>query len=418
MADFMSQSPASQPISASHGQQAIDRDSHPFPTREELIERARDLAPTLRERAGVAAKLRRMPQETMDDFHRLGFFKVVQPKRYGGYEMDPSIIFDLQLELGRGCASSAWVYGVLNVHTWQLALFAPEAQDEVWKDAPTTLISSSYMPVAKTEWVDGGVKLSGRWSFSSGCDYAEWAFLGGFVPTEEGKAPDMRTFLVPRSDYDIIDNWHTSGLRGSGSKDVVVENVFVPDHRMHKFLDGFQQDSPGNEVNRSPVYRYPFGQIHVRSVSTPAVGAAFGALDAYLDYMKSKVSQATGGKAKDSFTNSVTASDASALLDREVLVLRRNFQEMFSYLEKGEKIPIERRVRFRNDSARAVDAATQVVEKLFLTCGARAVLEDHPLNRHFQDIHAIRLHHANGPDGPAANFGGVLFGAKNTDFFI
>ncbi|MDH3817576.1 MAG: acyl-CoA dehydrogenase family protein [Myxococcales bacterium] len=414
----MSQSPASQPISASHGQQAIDRDSHPFPTREELIERARDLAPTLRERAGVAAKLRRMPQETMDDFHRLGFFKVVQPKRYGGYEMDPSIIFDLQLELGRGCASSAWVYGVLNVHTWQLALFAPEAQDEVWKDAPTTLISSSYMPVAKTEWVDGGVKLSGRWSFSSGCDYAEWAFLGGFVPTEEGKAPDMRTFLVPRSDYDIIDNWHTSGLRGSGSKDVVVENVFVPDHRMHKFLDGFQQDSPGNEVNRSPVYRYPFGQIHVRSVSTPAVGAAFGALDAYLDYMKSKVSQATGGKAKDSFTNSVTASDASALLDREVLVLRRNFQEMFSYLEKGEKIPIERRVRFRNDSARAVDAATQVVEKLFLTCGARAVLEDHPLNRHFQDIHAIRLHHANGPDGPAANFGGVLFGAKNTDFFI
>lgn len=418
MADFMSQSPASQPIPASHGQQAIDRDSHPFPTREELIERARDLAPTLRERAGVAAKLRRMPQETMDDFHRLGFFKVVQPKRYGGYEMDPSIIFDLQLELGRGCASSAWVYGVLNVHTWQLALFAPEAQDEVWKQAPATLISSSYMPVAKTEWVDGGVKLSGRWSFSSGCDYAEWAFLGGFVPTEEGKAPDMRTFLVPRCDYEIIDNWHTSGLRGSGSKDVVVEDVFVPEHRMHKFSDGFRQDNPGNEVNSSPVYRYPFGQIHVRSVSTPAVGAAFGALDAYVDYMKSKVSQATGGKARDSFTNSVTASDASSSLDREVLVLRRNFQEMFSYLEKGEKIPVERRVRFRNDSARAVDAATQVVEKLFLTCGARAAFEDHPLNRHFQDVHAIRLHHANGPDGPAANFGGVLFGAKNTDFFI
>ena len=414
----MSQSTASQPIPASHGQQAIDRDYPPFPTREELIQRARDLAPTLRERAGVAAKLRRMPQETMDDFHRLGFFKVVQPKRYGGYEMDPSIIFDLQLELGRGCASSAWVYGVLNVHTWQLALFAPEAQDEVWKDAPTTLISSSYMPVAQTEWVDGGVKLSGRWSFSSGCDYAEWAFLGGFVPAEEGKAPDMRTFLVPRCDYEIIDNWHTSGLRGSGSKDVVVEDVFVPEHRMHKFSDGFRQDNPGNEVNSSPVYRYPFGQIHVRSVSTPAVGAAFGALDAYVDYMKSKVSQATGGKAKDSFTNSVTASDASALLDREVLVLRRNFQEMFSYLEKGEKIPLERRVRFRNDSARAVDAATQVVEKLFLTCGARAAFEDHPLNRHFQDVHAIRLHHANGTEGPAANFGGVLFGAKNTDFFI
>ncbi|MEM7135106.1 MAG: acyl-CoA dehydrogenase family protein [Myxococcota bacterium] len=389
-----------------------------IPTRDELIRRARALAPTLQERAKETASLRRMPQATMDDLHRLGFFKVVQPKRYGGYEMDPSVIFDLQLELGRGCASSAWVYGVLNVHTWQLALFDRKAQDEVWADDPTTLISSSYMPVAKTEWVDGGVKLSGRWSFSSGCDFADWAFLGGFVPTEEGKPPDMRTFLVPRSDYEIVDNWHTSGLRGSGSKDVVVDGVFVPDHRMHKFSDGYRQKSPGNEVNPSPVYRYPFGQIHVRSVSTPAVGAAFGALDAYVDYMRGKVSQATGGKAKDSLTNSVAASDAAALLDREVLVLRRNFTEMFEHLERGEKIPVERRVRFRNDSARAVDTATQIVEKLFLTCGARAAFEDHPLNRHFQDVHAIRLHHANGPDGPAANFGGVLFGAKSTDFFI
>jgi len=414
----MTQSSATHPIPVPSDGLAVEGDPKSAPSRDDLIGRARNLVPKLRERSKEAAQLRCMPEETMNDFHRLGFFKVVQPKRYGGYEMDPSIIFDLQLELARGCASSAWVYGVLNVHTWQLALFAPEAQDEVWKDDPKTLISSSYMPVAKTEWVDGGVKLSGRWSFSSGCDYAEWAFLGGFVPTEEGKPPDMRTFLVPRSDYQIIDNWFTSGLRGSGSKDVLVEDVFVPDHRMHKFSDGFRQKNPGNEVNTSPVYRYPFGQIHVRSVSTPAVGAAFGALDAYVEYMKGKVSQATGGKAKDSFTNSVTASDAAALLDREVLVLRRNFQEMFEHLEKGEKIPLERRVRFRNDSARAVDTATQVVEKLFLTCGARAAFEDHPLNRHFQDIHTIRLHHANGPDGPAANFGGVLFGAKNTDFFI
>ncbi len=414
----MTQTPASQSARAFDGEPEMDGDFDPAPTRDQLIERARELAPILRERAPVAAELRKLPQETIDDFHRLGFFKVVQPKRYGGYEMDPSIIFDLQLELGRGCASSAWVYGVLNVHTWQLALFAPEAQDEVWKVDPTTLISSSYMPVGKAEWVDGGVKLSGRWSFSSGCDFAKWAFLGGFVPTEEGKPPDMRTFLVPRSDYEIIDNWYTSGLRGSGSKDVVVDGAFVPDHRMHKFSDGFRQDSPGNAINPSPVFRYPFGQIHVRSVSTPAVGAALGALDAYVDYMKSKVSQATGGKAKDSFTNTVIAAESAAVLDREILVLRRNFEEMFTYLERGEKIPVERRVRFRSDSARAVNAATEVVENLFTACGARAAFEDHPVNRHFQDIHAIRLHHANGPDTPAANFGGVLFGAKNTDFFI
>jgi 3-hydroxy-9,10-secoandrosta-1,3,5(10)-triene-9,17-dione monooxygenase len=396
----------------------MDGDPTAIPTREELVQRARDLAPRLLERAKKAGELRRVPDETIEDFHRLGFFKVVQPKRYGGYEMNPSIIFDLQLELGRGCASSSWVYGVLSVHTWQLALFAPEAQDEVWKDDPTTLISSSYMPVAKTEWADGGIKLSGRWSFSSGCDACEWVFLGGFAPKEEGQPPDMRTFLVPRSDYEIIDNWFVSGLKGSGSKDVVVDGAFVPDHRMHKFIDGFKQRSPGNEINPSPVYRYPFGQIHVRSVSTPALGAALGALDAYVEFMKAKVSQATGGKASDSATNSTVAADATALLDREVITLRRNFDEMFGYLERGEKIPLDRRVQFRNDSARAVRVSTEVVEELFVTCGARAAFEDHPINRHFQDIHTIRLHHANGPDAPAANFGSVLFGKPSTDFFI
>ena len=396
----------------------MDGDQSPMPTREELIQRARDLAPPLRDRAQDTAALRRILDETIEDFHRLGFFKAVQPKRYGGYEIDPSVIFDIQLELGRGCASSAWVYGVISVHSWQLALFDPKAQDEVLSDDPKTLISSSYMPVAKTEWVDGGIKLSGRWSFSSGCDNCDWVFLGGFVPTEEGKPPDMRTFLVPRSDYEIIDNWFVSRLRGSGSKDIVVDGAFVPDHRMHKFSDGFRQENPGNEINPSPVYRYPFGQIHVRSVSTPAVGAAFGALDAYVEFMKTKVSQATGGKAKDSFRNSLVAAEATAALDREVLTLRRNFEEMFGYLEKGEKIPLERRVHFRNDSARAVRVATEVVEQLFIACGARAAFEDHPINRHFQDIHTIRLHHANSPDGPSANMGGVLFGGKNTDFFI
>ena len=134
--------------------------------------------------------------------------------------------------------------------------------------------------------------------------------------------------------------------------------------------------------------------------------------------MKTKVSQATGGKAKESPANAKIGADAAASLDRELLVLRRNFEEMSSYLERGEKIPLERRVRFRNDSAAAVDTATRTVQALFTACGARAAFEDHPVNRHFQDVHAIRLHHANSPDGPATNFGTVLFGGKNADFFI
>ena len=388
------------------------------PTPQDLIDRARELAPTLRERAETAGELRRIPDETIADFHRLGFFKAVQPKRYGGYEMNPKILYQLQIELGKGCASSSWVFGVLSVHTWQLALFPKEAQDEVWGEDPTTLISSSYMPVGKSTWLDdGSATLDGHWSFSSGCDHAEWIFLGGFVPSE-GDRPDMRTFLVPRSDYEIVDNWHVSGLKASGSKDIIVKEAVVPPHRLHKFSDGFRSQSPGNEVNPSAVYRYPFGQIHVRSVSTPALGAALGALESFTEYMKTKVSQATGGKAAQNTHNAMAAAEAAAVIDREILTLERNFDEMIELLEKGEEIPVPRRARFRNDSARAVSAATEVVDALFTACGGRVLFKGNDINRHWQDVHAIRAHHANGPEKPASNFGGLQFGHRNTDFFI
>ncbi len=387
-------------------------------TAEELIERAKKLAPVLLERAEKAEELRRIPDETINDLHEAGLFKAVQPKAYGGYELNPSIIFDLQIELGKGCTSTAWVFGVLSVHTWQLALFPKEAQDEVWAKNPRALISSSYMPVGKSEWKGDGVTLNGHWSFSSGCDVCEWIFLGGFVPSAEGAPPDMRTFLLPRADYGIIDNWYVSGLKATGSKDVKVNGAFVPAHRMHKFADGFKQDSPGNKINTSPVYRYPFGQIHVRSVSTPSLGAALGALEAYTTWTKNRVSQATGGKVADDFSSNVVCAAAAAKIDREIITLRRNFAEMFALIEAGQPIPLERRVRFRYDSAMAVSTAVEVVDGLFTVCGGRALFKGNSINRAVQDVHAIRAHHANGPDKPALNFGAVQLGKKNTDFFI
>ncbi|MBC7171831.1 MAG: hypothetical protein H5U40_05370 [Polyangiaceae bacterium] len=228
----------------------------------------------------------------------------------------------------------------------------------------------------------------------------------------------MRTFLLPRADYEILDNWFVSGLKASGSKDVTVNAAFVPEHRMHKFADGYRQQSPGNEIHTSPVYRYPFGQIHVRSVSTPALGAALGALEDYNEYMRTKVSQATGGKAMDSFVNNFAAAEAAALLDREILTLRRNFTEMFASIEKGEPIPMPRRVQFRYDSARAVSTAVEVVDQLFTNGGGRVLFDGNSINRHFQDVHAIRQHHANGLEKPGENFGAVQFGKKTTDFFI
>jgi len=198
----------------------------------------------------------------------------------------------------------------------------------------------------------------------------------------------------------------------------VVEKAFVPDYRMHRFADGFRGQSPGNEVNPEPGYRLPFGQVHVRSVSTPALGAARGALEQYADAMKSKVSQATGARASLNPHNARFAAEAAAVLEREELVLRGSFAEMLSCVERGELIPLARRVAFRHDSARAARVATEVVDQLFRSFGARALFGDHPINRHFQDCHAILNHHANDTARPAENYGGMLFGHDNGDDFV
>lgn len=397
----------------------MDGDAGKAPvTAEVLVARAKKLAPALAERANAAGELRMVPEETIRDFVDAELFKAVTPQRFGGYGLNPKVLYEAQIELGKACASSSWVYGVLGVHTWQLALFPLEAQEEVWGDDATTLISSSYMPVGKVKRVDGGFRISGHWSFSSGCDHGQWIFLGGFVPVDEGRPPDMRTFLLPRADYEIVDNWHVTGLKASGSKDILVDDVFVPEHRTHKFSHGYKAKSPGNEVNPEPGYRYPFGQIHTRSVSTPALGAALGALEYYTDWTQKRVSQATGGKAKDDFVAAMACAKAEGAIDREVLTLHRNFDEMFAHIEKGEPIPIERRARFRYDAAAAVTAAVGAVDGLFTVAGGRALFEGNVLGRHYQDVHAIRAHHANQPDKPALNYGGLLLGNKNTDFFI
>ena len=387
-------------------------------THDELLERARALRPLLAERAERASELRRVPEETIAAFHEAGFFRMLQPKRFGGFEVHPNTFFDVQREVAAGCASSGWVLGVVAIHAWQLALFADRAQDDVWGQDPTTLISSSYAPTGKVEKVDGGYRISGRWSFSSGCDHCQWVFLGGFAPTPEGSPPDMRTFLVPRSDYVIDDNWDTFALRGTGSKDIVVDGAFVPEHRTHKLIDGYLCKSPGNATNTSPLYRIPFGQIFVRSVSTSALGIARAALDFYVGVTARKVGAADGSPAAKDPATQLSLARASSKLDKTVLVLHRNMAELMEHAERGEVAPIEKRVAFRWDSSEAVSDCVEIVDALFTNCGGRALFTSSPIHRLFCDIHGARAHFANRPEKSGRNFGAVQLGLRSTDFFI
>jgi 3-hydroxy-9,10-secoandrosta-1,3,5(10)-triene-9,17-dione monooxygenase len=388
-------------------------------TIEGMVTRARALGPSLVERVPEADALRRIPDATIEDFKDAGFFRMLQPARWGGLEVHPGVFFNVQMAVAEACPSSAWVLGVVAVHAWQLALFPIEAQEEVWGTDTSALISSSYAPTGTIARAKEGYRVSGRWSFSSGCDHASWVFLGGFVPPEgEGGPPDMRTFLLPRSDYRIDDNWHVAGLRGTGSKDIVVEDAFVPEHRTHRLIDGFKRSSPGNAHNPAPLFKLPFGQIFVRSVSTSAIGIAQGALDAYREQAAKRLAAADGAKVAEDPSTQVVCARAAAAIDEARLVLHRNFDEMMDLVHAGKDIPLERRVRFRYDSANAVGKCVQAVDDLFTASGGRAIFLGSPILRFFLDVHAARAHYANNPDKPGRNFGGVQLGLKNQDFFL
>lgn len=385
--------------------------------REMLLRNAEALQPTLRKRIVDAEAERILPAETIEDFHRAGFWRMLQPKRYGGLEVHPNTFFDVQMKVAEACSSTSWVLGVVAVHNWQLALFDPQAQEDVWGDNPEALISSSYAPTGTVKRVEGGFEISGRWSFSSGSDHCDWVFLGGFVPVDEGP-PDMRTFLVPKSDYRLDDVWHTMALKGTGSKDVVIDKAFVPEHRTHKMSDGFRCKNPGNALNPAALYKIPFGQIFTRSVSTTAVGIARGALEFYKSVTATKVGAADGSKAAADPSAQMACARAASAIDAAELVLHRNFEEMMDYAARGEAFPMERRVAWRWDSSEVVGKMVQVVDELFTLCGARALFTDSPMHRYFCDIHGARAHYANRPESSGRNYGHVQLGGRTRDFFL
>jgi 3-hydroxy-9,10-secoandrosta-1,3,5(10)-triene-9,17-dione monooxygenase len=384
-----------------------------------LYRRARDLVPVLRERTAETASLGKLPDATIDTMQAAGFFRIMQPNRYGGFEMDPDVFFRVQMILAEGCMSTAWVLGVVAIHNWQLALFDDKAQQDVWGEDDSTLISSSYMPVGKVEHVEGGYKLSGHWGFSSGSKHCDWAFLGAMVPpVKEGEAPDYRTFLVPRSDYDIVDNWDVSGLEGTGSNDIVVANAFVPEYRTHRSVHGFECNSPGNALNNHPIYRLPFGQIFVRAVCSSAIGALKGVTNSYITVNKDRVGLNDGNKIATDPDAQMALAMAISTVDECETVMFRNFELMLEAAREGTTLPMEDRIKMRFDASLVAGKCSDAINHMFIACGAQGIFRDHPLNRAWLDINAGRTHVANNPFKFGRNLGGTLMGQENTDFFL
>jgi 3-hydroxy-9,10-secoandrosta-1,3,5(10)-triene-9,17-dione monooxygenase len=390
-----------------------------IPTPQEVIQKARALQPQLRERARQAQQERKVPDATVATMQAAGLFRVLQPKRWGGYEMDPQVFFDVQHALAEACMSTAWIYGVIAVHNWQIALFDLQAQHDVWKDDTSVLIASSYMPVGKVEPVEGGYKFSGRWAFSSGCDHCDWVFLGAIVPPDAtSTTPYFRTFLVPRTDFEIVDTWHTFGLQGTGSKDVVVKGTFVPLYRTHSNVDGFLGTNPGPDSHSIPLYKIPFGQLFPRAVSSGAIGALQGAINAYRDIASKRIGTNTGSRTAEDPHAQMAVARAQSVHDQLNLKLMANFEQLMADARRGEATDINVRIQYRFESAAVPEECLTAALELQKMCGGRAIFLDSPLQRFVLDILAGRAHVANNPYAYGKNFGGVQLGLDNSDIFL
>jgi len=383
-----------------------------------LIEAAEKLVPVLAERARATDANGKVPEESVQEIAEAGLFRVLQPKRWGGYELDPRVFYIIQMTLAQGCMSTAWIYGVIGVHNWQIGLFDEKAQVDVLGEDSGTLIASTYMPVGKVEKVEGGYNFSGKWGFSSGVEHCKWIFLGGLVP----KSPDSKelehvTFLLPKSDFEIVKNWDVHGLRGTGSHDIVVEGAFVPDHRTHQTNDYSDKACKGRAINDSWLYRIPFVQIFQRAVSTPCIGALDGAITEFRGRCAEHVGK-HGNKTAEDVNAQQAVTEAMMTSDHLKLVLFRNFAEVVNHTKNGEMMPVNDRLLQRAQSSAVPKQIADRVNEILRACAGSGLYRSNSIERVFRDIHQARGHIANNTDAYVRAHGSVMLGLPNTDAYV
>lgn len=379
-----------------------------IPSEEEIISRARDLIPVLRSRADACEKARTVPVETIADFQRAGFFRILQPRRWGGYEMNPNVINKVLMELARGCPSSAWIVMVLGVHPFEVGLLDERCGNELWGEDNTTLVSSSYAPFGTVTKVDNGYILNGEWLTSSGCDHAAGgAFLGGRV-MENGEQV-FRSYWVRREAYTIVDNWHVVGLAGTGSKKLVVENAFVPDYRSH-VIAAYDEQTHGHVNN---LYKMPFFYVFYAAVSAVIIGMAQGMADLYIEHMvpRQNINQAVGAAVQDPFIKN-RLGEATAKISGATARLLANTEEAWRYASRGELVPLETRIRIFATNQFTGEDCFDAAHMLFKKTSTRGVWLDSPLQRQMRDILVGANHITQNQDNIGDILGGQMLGNK------
>ena len=360
---------------------------------DEAVKRASDLVPVLRERAARAEEERIIVAETMEDLNRSGVLRALQPKRFGGMELDFQACFDIAYELGRGCGSTSWTGVNLLIHHWMLALWPDQAQRDVWEENPDAGIASGVIPAqGQATPVDGGFRVSGCWNFSSGVHVSDWNMLA--VTVRDGdKVLDYKLIMVPKSDYEIIDDWQVMGMRATGSMTVKAEDIFVPEHRTLSMADLRGGDSsPGAKANPVPLYRVALSMLSGHVIAATIVGNAQAAVELTVDSIKQRSAVSTGVRMRDIQAIQIRVADAATRIEAAKALIRNDFVAGQEYAERNEVPDMERKLRSKRNVSLGVKLCTEAVDNLHSLAGANGIYERYPIERIFRDAHAGSSH--------------------------
>jgi len=380
------------------------------PSHDELWGRAEQLLPTLKERAARCEELRRLPDETLRDFHDAELFRIHQPSRVGGAELEFVAVVTFGALLARACASTSWNFINFLSHHLMLGMFPPQAQDEIWGKSPDTLIASSFVfPAAKARKVKDGYIISGRWPFSSGVDPSDWNMLAGLAWLDDNAPPEQRVFLLHRSQYKIIDTWFAGGLRGTGSKDVEATEQFVPDHRTLAVADTKGGPTPGSGVNPGPLFKMPVFALFPYMLSGVALGIAEGMIEEFSS-IGTKTGKMTGARIAEIQRTQIRFSEAIAYARASRNAQVGNCKDAWDLISNGEIPDLKTKTRYRLEGAYAVEWALRAVDVMFGLSGAAGLYEAGNAPRAFRDAHAVKQHFSFNTDIAGTTHGRVALG--------
>jgi 3-hydroxy-9,10-secoandrosta-1,3,5(10)-triene-9,17-dione monooxygenase len=386
----------------------------------DMVARALALIPELRERASRTEALRRLPPETERALHDTGLFRILQPKRVGGSELDSVALVDCADALGQADASVAWNFANLSSHHWMLGMFDPRAQDTVWNKDVNALIASSFIfPAGRARKAKGGYTLTGHWPFSSGVESSEWNMLAGVVASDdEADGIEYRLFLLHRNDFKINDTWNATGLCGTGSNDVKVSEAFVADYMSIAISDLTGGSTPGSGVNPNALYALPVFSLFPYVLSGVGLGNAQACLDDYVAQARFRASTYNRAKLGDMQTTQIKIAEASAKVETARLLMRTNCINAMADARRGHIPDIAEKTRLRRDGAFSVNLCTEAVSLLFTASGARSLFTSGTLQRQFRDAHAVNSHLAFNFDAAGTNYGRVALGLPSENLTL